>query len=343
MLRGILGIIFAVIVFIGSGNFSWNIFQNVLISRLRAPSAEESPVPLPPQKTSSPVPKQTREAVQQKPVIAKKESRSADTTVPPVATNGSLVTKETISESAIIAPGPLVAPIQTTPPPSSWSLSVKGVIEYTNGARSLNGGLPALIENQTLNRDAEIKLSDMFTRQYFEHISPTGVGPAEIALSVGYAYVIVGENLALGDFGSDEKLVTAWMNSPGHRANILNNHYQEIGVAVGKGIYEGRETWLAVQSFGMPLSACPAINAQIKIQIENNNAQIVMERTQIDTKKAQIDSTATSDLNYNIYVGEFNSLLFPYNALIESTRALIADYNEGVQAYNNCVTLASAH
>ena len=68
--------------------------------------------------------------------------------------------------------------------------------------------------------------------------------------------------------------MTAWMNSPGHRANILNPHFQEIGVAVGKGMYEGHETWIAVQSFGMPLSACPASDANLKIKIDANNGMI---------------------------------------------------------------------
>ena len=182
----------------------------------------------------------------------------------------------------------------------------------------------------------------MFAKQYFAHVSPTGIGPGDLAKQVSYAYVIVGENLALGDFGSDEKLVDAWMNSPGHRANILNRYYQEIGVAVGKGIYEGRETWLAVQSFGMPLSACPSINAQIKMQIDSNNIQIANLRSQLDAKKAQIDSTPTSDPNYNTYVSEFNALVSEYNNIVVSNKALILTYNAEVQAYNNCVNSVGA-
>ncbi len=344
MLRGILGVIFGVIAFIGAGNFSWNLLQDVFTSRLYAPSAKERVAPIAPQKTPPLLAqKQNTEVVKQKSVVSKEKSRSAGATVSPTTTNGSLVPKEAISKSAIIAPGPLVASTPTTSSAQLGSLSIKGVIEYTNGARSSNGGLPALIENQTLDRDAEMKLNDMFTRQYFEHISPTGIGPADIAMSVGYLYVIVGENLALGDFESDEKLVTAWMNSPGHRANILNSHYQEIGVAVGKGMYEGQKTWLAVQSFGMPLSACPTIDAQTKAQIESNNTQIVYLRAGIDAKKAEIDSTSTNDPNYNTYISEFNDILPPYNTLIESTRALITNYNAKVQAYNNCVTSATVH
>ncbi len=253
-----------------------------------------------------------------------------------------LVPTATTTEKNVVSPGPLrVAPPATTEP--SVVLTVRGVLEHTNIARAQNGGFSALAENFTLNLNAQIKLQDMFAKQYFEHVSPSGVGPADLAKTVGYAYVIVGENLALGDFGSDEKLVTAWMNSPGHRANILNRSYQEIGVAVGKGMYDGRETWLAVQSFGMPLSACPSIDAEIKIQIDNNNTQIVNLRAQLDAKKAQIDNTPTTDPNYNTYVGEFNALIPEYNSLVELNKTIILTYNAQVLAYNTCINNAGSN
>jgi uncharacterized protein YkwD len=52
-----------------------------------------------------------------------------------------------------------------------------------------------------------------------------------LAKKVNYEYVVVGENLAEGDFTSDADLVKGWMDSPGHRANILNTKYEEIGIA----------------------------------------------------------------------------------------------------------------
>lgn len=275
--------------------------------------------------------------------VTKKTSTRAPVTI---KTNGSLVPVKVVIEKTVVTPGPLriVAPVVTPviPTPKS-ALTIRGIIEYTNGARSQNGALPALTENELLNRDAKLKLDDMFAKQYFEHDSPTGVGPADLAKTVGYAYVIVGENLALGDFGSDEGVVTAWMNSPGHRANILNAHYQEIGVAVGMGMYDGHETWIAVQSFGMPLSACPPISADLKTQIDSNNAQIAILRAQLDSKKVQIESTSPNDPNYNVYVGEFNAILPEYNLLAESTRVFVLTYNTSVQAFNSCINSAEAH
>lgn len=292
----------------------------------------------------------TKSAPVAKPTTPQTATSKAPTKVAtPARANGSLVPAKVVIEKTVVAPGPLrvaASVTSATAPSSTAMLTVRGVIERTNSERSQNGGLPALAENELLNRDAQLKVADMFAKQYFEHVSPAGVGPGDLAKTVGYAYVIVGENLALGDFGSDQGVVTAWMNSPGHRANILNTHYQEIGVAVGRGMYEGHETWLAVQSFGMPISSCPAISTALKTQIDANNIEIARLRVALDAKKAQLDATSQSDPNYNIYVGEFNVLVPEYNNLVESNRVSVATYNAGVQSFNDCINSAgssSAH
>ncbi len=292
--------------------------------------------------------------VQKTPVVAVATPSSPAVTTPkkttsvpakvsvPTKTNGSLTPAKATIEKTVVTPGPLRAKIVTTPSSLSASsdLTVPGVILYTNTARAQNGGLPPLSENTILDRDAQMKVADMFAKQYFEHVSPTGVGPGDLAKAVGYQYVLVGENLALGDFGSNQGVLTAWMNSPGHRANILNPHYTEIGVAVGKGIYEGRMTWLAVQSFGMPLSACPEISVAVKNQIDANNASIAQLRAALDAKKAQIDATPQTDPSYNTYANEFNALVPQYNTIVETNRTLVANYNTSVQVFNDCINVA---
>ena len=132
------------------------------------------------------------------------------------------------------------------------TLTVAGVLTETNTHRATND-LPAFASNTTLNQAAQNKLDDMFQQQYFDHVSPDGFGPADVVDNVAYTYVRVGENLALGNFDGDAALVQAWMNSPGHRANILHTGFSELGVAVGEGIYQGEQTWLAVQTFAKPL------------------------------------------------------------------------------------------
>ena len=318
----LISVILGLLTFLGAGSLSYTYLSRTLggIAEQQIPAVVVAP--------------QTHPIEQQK--IAQPEALAVR------ATTTKKIVSKPVSNPKVIAPGPLRIAIPSSNLPSS-TLSLEGVIKYTNVARAQNGGLPALSENQTLDVDARLKLEDMFASQYFEHVSPTGVGPAELAGKVGYAYIIVGENLALGDFNSDKDLVTAWMNSPGHRANILNTHYEEIGVAVGRGIYEGRNTWLAVQSFGMPRSSCPIIDTQLKTQIDVNNETIVELRAQLDSKKAQIDATPPSDPNYTVYVNQFNALVPQYNSLVEVNRTNVLTYNAEVRAYNDCINAANPH
>lgn len=123
-------------------------------------------------------------------------------------------------------------------------LTKEGVIKWTNIQRQQNG-LSPLKENDKLNASAKAKVEDMFAKQYFDHYSPSGQGVADLAEKVGYDFVVIGENLALGNYEDDQDLVQSWMLSPGHRENILNDKYQEIGVWVQKGVFEEKQPgWL---------------------------------------------------------------------------------------------------
>ncbi len=222
-------------------------------------------------------------------------------------------------------------------------LTRAGVINFTNQARQQNGNLPPLIENQKLDQDAQNKLADMFARQYFEHVSPDGKGPADQAKAAGYQYVIIGENLALGNFKDDAALVDAWMNSPGHRANILNIKYQEIGAAVGQGQFEGKQTWLAVQEFGKPLSSCPQVDAVLKSQIDSLKSDVDSILPQLQALKSQIDSSPEPQNQqqanqYNQLVAQYNDLVNIYNNKVDLLKQDTGQYNAGVQAFNACAS-----
>jgi len=97
-----------------------------------------------------------------------------------------------------------------------------------------------------------------------------------------------------------------------------------------------------VQSFGMPLSACPAIDVQKKAQIDMNNMQVTAMSAILEEKKAKINATPTSDPNYNTYVNEFNVLVAPYNMLVVDTRTMVVEYNATVLAFNSCIAVAGA-
>jgi hypothetical protein len=113
-------------------------------------------------------------------------------------------------------------------------------------------GLSALKLNPSLSQSAKLKAEDMFASDYWAHTSPTGKSPWDFFKAAGYSYSIAGENLAK-DFYDTESLMRAWMKSPTHKANIVNNKYQEIGIGVVNGILDGMKTTLVVQHFAAPL------------------------------------------------------------------------------------------
>ncbi|MBU4284913.1 CAP domain-containing protein [Patescibacteria group bacterium] len=122
------------------------------------------------------------------------------------------------------------------------------LIEMLNEDR-IAQGLKPLTVNQQLVMAAEKKATDMLNENYFAHTSPDGITPWYWMSKVGYKYVAAGENLAK-DFTESEYVHQAWMNSPSHRANILNGNYQDVGIAVVEGEIDGKKTTIAVQFFG---------------------------------------------------------------------------------------------
>jgi hypothetical protein len=233
----------------------------------------------------------------------------------------------------------------STPPPLRVEKEVPeayltraGVIQWTNAQRA-KYGLPPLKENPRLDVSAELKVQDMFEKQYFAHLSPSGEGVKDLAEVVGYEFIAIGENLALGNFQNDETLVQGWMDSPGHRANILNPSYQDIGVAVQKGQFEGRSVWLAVQHFGRPLSACPQPDENLKAQIDSNQNEIEKLQTSLATLEAEIKNIKPKrGPAYTQKIEEYNALVSQYNTLIDQTKSLITNYNNQVNLFNQCVT-----
>ena len=235
-----------------------------------------------------------------------------------------------------------------TPPPlrgvfgeQKEPLTEAGVLLWTNKNREDNAEID-LTQNAVLSKMAEQKLEDMFTNQYFEHESPTGVGPSGLAKQVGYDYIIIGENLALGNFDGDKALVDAWMASPGHRANILNVRYREIGIAVGQGVFEGKKTWLAVQEFGLPITACPQPSKTIKTAIDQAKKDVDTLETSLNTQKTAIDKASPKyGADYEAMVSKYNASVHKFNTLVTSLKDKIATYNKQVSLFNGCADLSS--
>lgn len=130
-----------------------------------------------------------------------------------------------ISDPNLIYPGQVL----TIPQTDSNVLSFENeVVRLVNEIRVENG-LKALTANWELSRVARIKSQDMVDNRYFSHTSPVYGSPFQMIKAFGLTYRTVGENIAYGQ-RTPQAVVNGWMNSSGHRANILNASYTQIGV-----------------------------------------------------------------------------------------------------------------
>lgn len=110
------------------------------------------------------------------------------------------------------------------------------VVRLVNVERA-KAGLPALTEDWQLSRVARYKSQDMRDKGYFSHQSPTYGSPYDMMRAFGISYRAAGENIAMGQ-RTPAAVVNAWMNSSGHRANILSKSFTKIGVGyVASGNY----------------------------------------------------------------------------------------------------------
>ncbi len=225
---------------------------------------------------------------------------------------------------------------QSTAKPTG--LSAQAVTSLTNEERVKNGK-KLLTTNAKLALAAHRKILDMVNLQYFEHTSPSGKGPADVIEATGYTYVIVGENLAEGDFADSADLVQGWMNSPGHRANILNEKYTEIGVATERGTLNGKQVWFAVQEFGRPLTDCPRIDQTLKTQITTNETQVQNLQVQLQQVQTSMNQAKQkNDINtYNNLVPQYNAIVQSINTLVTKTKQIVSAYNNQVKSFNTCI------
>ncbi|MGE5455805.1 MAG: CAP domain-containing protein [Ignavibacteriales bacterium] len=128
-------------------------------------------------------------------------------------------------------PSTPTTPTTTTAPSDIRALETE-VIRLVNAERA-KAGLSALTENSELTRIARIKSEDFVKNNYFSHNSPTYGTPFEMLRSFGVNFTAAAENIASGQRTASE-VMNSWMNSSGHRANILNSTYNQIGVGVAR-------------------------------------------------------------------------------------------------------------
>lgn len=156
-----------------------------------------------------------------------------------IASNYQVGTSEIIQATPQVSNPDLIYPGQVLCIPqldSSVASYEHEVVRLVNEIRQQNG-LKPLTENWELSRVARYKSQDMLDNRYFSHTSPTYGSPFQMIKAFGLSYRTAGENIAKG-YASPQAVVNGWMNSSGHRANILNVSYTQIGIGyVAQGNY----------------------------------------------------------------------------------------------------------
>lgn len=213
----------------------------------------------------------------------------------------------------------------------------EGVIFYTNEER-LKESKDTLTESEKLTIASQIKLNDLFIHQYFAHSNESGeMDSGDLASIVGYDYILIGENLALGNFDNDQDLVEAWMDSPGHRSNILREGYTEIGVALKEGFFKGEKVWIAVQIFGTPISECSKPDKELEAEIEEKSIYLESVQDEILYLSEQLKQGDLSREQYNELAKKHNLLVEQYNSLVLEIESLVDLLNQQIDYFNECV------
>jgi len=245
-----------------------------------------------------------------------------------------------IPSKEILAPEPLTFLIEKE---TESVLSNEEIIKFTNYYREEND-IAELNTNQLLMEAAEAKLSDMFQKQYFAHISPEGDDAGIILKEIGYDYLVVGENLARGYFKDSKDLVDGWMKSPDHRENILNPKFREIGVAQREGKFQGKEQYLAVQIFASPLSLCPLPDESSLSQIQEKEEELEELTKKAEILRGEIEKESQeefeSEAEFQVVqdkIKTYNALVRRINKLSKELETLILNYNSQVNSFNTCI------
>ncbi len=188
------------------------------------------------------------------------------------------------------------------------------LVDETNSNRQLES-LPILKENQLLNAAAKMKAGDMAAKDYFAHTSPEGITPWYWLEKVGYVYAYAGENLAI-NFSDSDDVIKAWLNSPAHRQNILNQHFTEIGIGTAMGTYEGRDTVFIVQMFGNPIQP-----QALALSQPTAGRLLVATTSSKVTTAGPLSFTTTSTEMFVAVKGEAESAVLSVNAQAGATKA----------------------
>lgn len=149
---------------------------------------------------------------------------------------------------------------------ASSDFSSQSLLDDTNAQRQADSELALSIDPQ-LTAAAQAKANDMVAKNYWSHNTPDGRTPWSFIEATGYSYDEAGENLAYG-FSDASSTVTGWMNSPEHRANILNQDYAQVGFGIASSPdFQGHgPSTVIVALYARPSAAVATIHFQVPAQ-----------------------------------------------------------------------------
>ncbi len=189
----------------------------------------------------------------------------------------------------------LFSTISTTP---AIAFGTSTILDLTNQARNTNG-LSSFQVSESLTTAAQAKADAMVANDYFEHTAPDGTTGWDYIDKTGYIYTFAGENLAASN-QDDVSVVNGWLKSPGHRANLLNTEFSDIGLGLAyKDSYgEYRNVFFIVALYAVPA-------APNSIPLSKTNSSTVEGLAQLDKSKFIIDRK----LGY-MFIGVSGALTF---------------------------------
>lgn len=172
---------------------------------------------------------------------------------------------------------------------ASTTISSEMIVQLTNSERQSHG-LSPLKNNSQLSNSSQNKAQHMITNDYWSHDAPDGTTPWFFIRQAGVDYSVAGENLARG-FNYSDSMMSAWMNSDSHRANILNTSFDSMGVGIVYGVSGGRETAVVVVHYGA-VNGVQVVEQGTLTQANNRLAPAVSEAS-VNQEQPTVEATIT--------------------------------------------------
>lgn len=214
-------------------------------------------------------------------------------------------------------------------------LTTRGIFNATNNER-VRRGVVKLVRDSKLDAIAQARLDDMFARQYFDHVGPAGEDVQSVTEAQGYSYLRIGENLAFGVYEDDRDVVNAWMQSEGHRENILDTKYTNIGVAVDERLFDGEESWIAVQVFARPESLCEQPDTYLKTRIRFGTLLIQQGEALLNAIADYVQHNPPSTQVFSL-IDAHGQLAQKLVVVSRDMERDVTQYNRQVDVYNHCI------